>query len=173
MSDIGIGKRIDTVQQRDAIHIAVAPVVADEDLRGGDPIEFAIAGNVEKVCKCNFDRAVGIVDPFLQGYVRAGDCFWMFVKPNTITSLRHDWAHPAFDTDRSSIAEWWLRDFAEKVHMSYEELLDAAECGEFFAWKDWDYDYIEKHLDVLKSNIEIVLGKQINTLHSGMFRCAC
>ena len=90
MTDLKLGSIITTNQQRDAIHIAIAPVVATENIMPGEPIEFAIAGNVEQVRGCNYDRAVGIADPFLRGKVNVGECFWMFLKPNTITSLRHE-----------------------------------------------------------------------------------
>lgn len=76
--------------RRDAIHFAVAPVEADMDLRPGEHVSVR-AGRASRD-----GAAVGIVDPFLQGEVKKGQRFWLFLYPNTVTSLRHVWTHPAF-----------------------------------------------------------------------------
>lgn len=34
---------------------------------------------------------VGIVDPFLRESVQPSQRFWLFLYPNTVTSLRHEW----------------------------------------------------------------------------------
>jgi hypothetical protein len=63
---------------RDAIHVAVMPMIAVRDMVPGERL------------------ANGIVDPFLPRMVSAGQWFYLFLFPNTITSLTHDWEHPAF-----------------------------------------------------------------------------
>ncbi len=60
----------------------------------------------------------------------------MFLLPGTITSLRHDWTHPAFPAfpgphvpivkTQQDEAEEWLRGFAERARLHYFEMLDAA-----------------------------------------------
>lgn len=85
-----IGELCKDDSRRDAIHFAVAPVVADTDLRPGDHVGVA-DGRASRD-----GAAVGIVDPFLKGVVRKGQRFWLFLYPNTVTSLRHVWTHPAF-----------------------------------------------------------------------------
>ena len=128
MSDLQIGRLIDSFRQRDAIHVAVAPVVAAERLHPGERIGFVGASTelVEAV-----PRAIGIVDPFLGKPVEKQERFWMFLFPNTITSLRHDWTHPAYrerelgSRDKAE-SEEWLREFAAKVDMTLDELLYAA-----------------------------------------------
>jgi len=95
-----IGKLIttDDLFKKDAIHIAVAPVIATDILYPGAPLGFSEPGNTQKV-EVNRVSPIGIVDPFLPSPVKEGEKFFMFLFPNTITGLRHDWIHPAFVTD--------------------------------------------------------------------------
>lgn len=82
--------------QRDAIHLAVAPVVAAIRLSPGQRISLNVDG---KAAPC--DRPIGIVDPFLRGDVLPGQTFYMMLLPYTITGLRHEWYHPAFGLNDS------------------------------------------------------------------------
>lgn len=94
MSDtLGLGKIITTEQHRDAIHVAVAPVIANRTLFPGQHIGFTAPG-AETVDENGPN--IGIVDPFIVGRVQKGERFWMYLYPGSITSLRHDWTHPAF-----------------------------------------------------------------------------
>lgn len=86
--DIGIGRLIDGQRERDAIHVAVAPVTATERLYPGQALAFT--GDDRKSVKAGEPGRVGIVDPFLRGPVYPGQSFWMFLSPGSITSLRHD-----------------------------------------------------------------------------------
>jgi hypothetical protein len=77
--------------RRDAIHIAIIPVIASGELRPGQhvgPLPDDRFGVVE--------RPIGVVDPFLRGPVKDGERFWLCLYPYSITSLRHVWTHPAF-----------------------------------------------------------------------------
>lgn len=93
--DLGLGQLIGegVERHRDAVHIAVAPVVAGESLRPGERVSFD--SNGEAVGDEAF--SIGIVDPFLADRVVVkGQRFWLYLYPGSITSLRHDWTHPAF-----------------------------------------------------------------------------
>ncbi len=79
--------------RRDAIHVAVIPVVAAESLKPGANVIMR-SGKAEWAE--SREVAVGIVDPFLQDVVQEGQTFWLFLFPGTITSLRHVWTHPKF-----------------------------------------------------------------------------
>jgi hypothetical protein len=81
--------------RRDAVHIAVAPVVAGECL---NPSERVILNPEGKAFTRHIGgpSPVGIVDPYLEDCVVAGETFWLFLFPGTITGLRHVWSHPAF-----------------------------------------------------------------------------
>ena len=89
-----LGTIIDDKQARDAIHLAVEPVIAGERLRAGEHIYLK---DGKAYLDYNSGRAVGIVDPFLEETVAEGERFWLVVFPRKITSLRHVWTHPDFD----------------------------------------------------------------------------
>lgn len=140
MNNDQLGKIPGMGAKRDAIHIAIAPVVAAKVLRAGDHVgptkdgRYAITSN-----------PVGIVDPFRgPGVIAAGEKFWLLLYPNTITTLRHNWTHPAFSTeeggpvcDKAVVANAtklaaikWLKEFAEtQCGRTYEDLLDGVEDG--------------------------------------------
>lgn len=83
---------------RDAIHLAVEPVEAGEDLAVGQRITY-VNGKAFGLRKG--EEPIGIVDPFLTTQVKAGQKFWLVVLPRMITSLRHVWSHPAFPDEAS------------------------------------------------------------------------
>lgn len=83
-----------TEYRRDAIHIAIAPVTAAEQLVPGQRIGFVDEGNTQLVGVSL--KPLGIVDPYLLESVLPGQRFWMLIFPGTITSLRHIWEHPDY-----------------------------------------------------------------------------
>ncbi len=159
--DIGIGKLITSPQERDAIHVAVAPVTASQPLRPGELIGFSYEGNTEFVGSVS--NPIGIVDPFLpQAIVHVGERFWMFVLPGTIISLRHDWTHPAFAQPAASTpspdeqkarSEAWLRAFIASADCpDYETVVSTARHVETNQHQ-WDEDYL--HFSGLDAHGEI------------------
>lgn len=96
--EVKIGELVrDENQQRDAVHFAIAPVTVRMDgrLMPGQFVKF-LPGSTTEVIASVRESAIGIIDPFLPAPVAYGDQCWMMLMPNTITSLRHDWEHPAF-----------------------------------------------------------------------------
>lgn len=124
-----LGKIHTADEQRDAIHIAVAPVIATERLSPGQRI--GLVGHDNKQARASA-TGEGIVDPFLQGAVFPGDRFWMFLLPNTITSLRHQWTHPHFDsdnisqTDHATKSRAWVKEHAETLGLADWQLMEDA-----------------------------------------------
>lgn len=130
MEQLHLGQIITTPQERDAIHIAVVPVTAAHMMAPGQRVGLDDAG----MANARFDY-VGVIDPFLRVNVEAGQQCWLYLEPGSITSLRHDWTHPAFPAvpipaiDRSA-SEQWLRDFAARSDCpGYYELM--AKASEF------------------------------------------
>lgn len=147
-SNLGLGQLIYNNPKRDAIHLAVAPVIANEPLSPGQKIGFVTLGNFDLVgasesldhhhmrrSGAKFCAPVGIVDPFLEFTVEKGSKFWMLLLPNTVTSLRHEWTHPAFQVKYSEKerAEAYERisGIAYSLGTSVEHLLSCAR-----AWLD-------------------------------------
>lgn len=91
MNEVKLGQLITKTVGRDAVHIAVAPVVAGYVLAPGEHVGLLPCGDVGP---CS--EPVGIVDPYLLRPVQPGETFYLCLYPNTVTSLRHVWTHPAF-----------------------------------------------------------------------------
>lgn len=173
-----LGHKIGEHEKRDAIHLAVEPVVAAHTLRPGEDVGF-VEGGVG-VC----DDPVGIVDPFLRENVARGERFWLIVYPRQITSLRHVWTHPSFPeaqepkaSDRRAESEAWLRNFAKNNDCpGYEHLVAAAMDGP----ADFDadclhFDGYDAHGEIPPAfwdHMEVVTGMTF-TQRPRYFSCSC
>lgn len=157
-------------EERDAIHIAVLPVTAGEDLRPGDPVTLAY-GTSDIVIGASDDYGVnpsiGIVDPFLAKdfatcRVTKGTRFWLFLHPNTVTGMRHHWQHPAIDNPPKpqNDSELWLHQFAQRWGFNYDELLHAAVSGG---------DYVVAHGRDLHSADELGADYDLFWQHLALF----
>lgn len=124
-----LGSIISEKEKRDAIHLAVEPVIAAHLLQPGDDVGLLPDGSAttEGV------KFLGIVDPFLKEPVAEGERFWLVVYPRQITSLRHVWEHPLFPASgettaapQYSASEQWIRRFADRVSLHYGVLMEGA-----------------------------------------------
>lgn len=197
-----LGYTISENEKRDAIHLAVEPVVAGEALIPGNHVK--LLNSVAH--KAPTGQGVGIVDPFLENVVRKGERFWLVVYPRKITSLRHVWTHPAFpepegsksveeqkhtpgvipplpDTHKlhqQSVSEQWLRDFCTRNDVPpYETVMDAIKgTGSVHVNKDyeyWTFIGIDAHCEIPKEfweHVENVLGKTVSDKPE-YFSCSC
>lgn len=128
-----------TSGERDAVHIAVLPVIAHNELFPGCHIGYDNG-------KTTYENTIGIVDPFLnKKNIEEGEMFFMFLYPNTITSLRHNWTHPSISEEVETVSlykggsEKWMTKWAvEHLHDDYEDgdvingdalLKYAIQCG--------------------------------------------
>jgi hypothetical protein len=135
MDTLKIGKIIKDKQQKDAVHMAIAPVIAGRRLSAGQHVGVNAAGMAFSELS-----PIGIVDPFLLVTALEGDTFWLFLYPGSITSLRHDWTHPAFVqaeiiTPRMTHHESWVEDLADRIGTDYETLMAGAD--EWVKWREY------------------------------------
>lgn len=166
-----IGKLLTEEAHRDAIHIAVAPVVAKVALAPGQHVGLWSDDYNYALPSVN---PIGIVDPFLAQGVAAGERFFLFLYPNTITSLRHEWAHPAF---AASPSVDWLKAFAEEYATTYEALMEGVRDGYVCFGRTSGPEAMNDPDTKVEfwSHYEAVVGMRVPTQRKAdvHFRCAC
>lgn len=194
MDVLKLGQLIEGDQHRDAVHVAIAPVVASEKLSPGDHIGLLANGEAAEVSQTH----IGVVDPFLKKVVKKGERFWMLLYPGTITGLRHEWTHPAFEaaekaatnSDREQ-SEQWLRNFSITADCpDYTTLINAA-VGDHHLNKTGDDDYLSSENDgeylhfggsdahgeippEFWDHVQIVTGRLIpQAMRAKSFSCSC
>lgn len=156
-----VGKLIDGVAIRDAIHVAVAPCVSSEVIYPAQSVEIVDAAECSTVRPAKDGTPLGIADPFLDArIIYPGQKFWVFLTPNTITGLKHVWTHPAFvtqptiaapppDTKSDSIKwmEGWAKEHMEGDYSFAIQAGDRMSVGGFESardhidgewWKHWE-----------------------------------
>jgi hypothetical protein len=175
LDSLRIGRIIENERKRDAVHMAVVPVVAGQALSPGEHVGMVDGLAVVKASA----KPLGIVDPFLRRTVDKGERFWMFLYPGTITSLRHEWEHPAFGGGGNipvSSSETWIREYADELGLNYQTLMDGAK-----AWIE-DEEYLcEGPLlegvyvrDGFWDHYEKVTGTKVkSSQRESFFSCSC
>jgi hypothetical protein len=180
MSNVPIGELITTSQHRDAIHVAVTPMVAAQKLQRADHVCMK-GGKAYKASKS--DNAIGIVDPYLSVTVNKDDTFFVFMYPNTITSLRHEWTHPLFDNCAEEVvptelskSKIWIEEFAGGHGLDYDELMDAAvdyvKYGNYLNHGPrFEDEWLE---DEFWDHYEVVMNTKVEDDNRGcFFACSC
>lgn len=172
-----LGEVLTGGEQRDAIHIAVAPVEAAQQLSIGQNVGIKDGKAVAT------PPYVGVVDPFLKRMVKPGERFYLFMYPYTITGLRHEWAHPAMDQSEAvkQQAREELLEFASRESLSLDELLSGLDYGygnggEVCFPSDINYSIQEEEAPDVWSAYCRYTGKPLpsaSTINSTQFRCAC
>ena len=85
-----LGQILNGTEKRDAVHIAIVPVKAGYNLEPGEKIGIdregeAVASGV---------KLIGVVDPLLKSGPVMDQWFYMWMMPDQISGLRHEWSHP-------------------------------------------------------------------------------
>lgn len=188
MSDVTLGKLVEGNPGRDAIHLAVVPMVAGEWLKRGFRVRIedgkAFAG---------VEGSIGIVDPFLIADVREGQTFWLCLYPKTITSLRHVWEHPQLplsesqpkseNVDQVSASKRWLECYV-RTHCPYWNYRPDGGYLEFLLYVKRDRWIYYKGSDChglgdvedaaeLFSHLSVVLERRIDADYFVAFTCSC
>lgn len=172
-----IGKLLPDEAAKDAIHIAVAPAVARVKVFPGQDVGLAADSDLTA-------PHVGIVDPFLREPVFPGQRYFLFLYPNTITGLRHEWTHPLFDgaaastisrEDHLTKSKKWIAEHADNLGLSAAVLMENAE-----SWLEYS-DYIVQHgserwrdnfnPDEFWHHYEVITGKTVDPDKKCNFYC--
>lgn len=151
----------DAVAGRDAVHFALYPAVAGMSIWPGDAVVFTPDGAALRYEEKQITtiKPLGIADPFCTRRINEGERFWVFLYPNTITSLRHAWTHPAFPDEPPALvapkvddaiakAEAWLRNhhhtkiidgWTPETGDEYDEPNESVKTFEAFiqTMRDW------------------------------------
>lgn len=179
MEPVKVGKIIQGVAHRDAIHIAIAPVTANEHMAPGELVKFAEEGNTENAVSARVgdSAAIGIVDPFLDE-VKKHERFYVFLFPQTITSLRHEWTHPAFtNKPERERANSWIANFARTIGQDYDALMGAARefarTGNTTWAEEGSYDASSSQWEKFWLCFELVTGIKCDETDWAPFHCAC
>jgi hypothetical protein len=166
--------------ERDAIHIAVIPIVAGEALFPG----IGILIRAGKAWRADRDEeSVGVADPFLhiKRTIEPGERFWLLLNPGSITSLRHQWTHPAFPIEApaqtsadKAASEAWLHGHCKQYRIGYDELIEGAVDGEGACFGHDDGPQWTRS-DEFWWHVENVTGKRLSPEHreNTWFHCSC
>ena len=179
MESLKLGSIITTRQKRDAIHIAVVPVVAAVTLRRGDWVRMS--GGRAILAAFGEPEAAGVVDPYLNvEHVEVLHTFWLYLKPGSITALRHDWDHPAFPKESKANLEElekskvWVEKYAASVCLSYETIMTAADnwCirGEEYYSPATEYKYVPEEFWY---HYEVIRGAKVASHERDNFFSCC
>ncbi len=188
-----LGTLIGPNEKRDAIHLAVLPVIAGANITPGHDVKLDGEGLAVNAYD---DDGIGIADPFLKlpreahsaGSIKPGQRFWLVIYPRKINSLRHVWTHPeirdefgsgAMDAseDPREESRRWLEAFARRL-FSYEPedatrfhvLMADAEEGRFGT----DIEYGDGCMpdDEFWFHYERYTGRKVKS-RPEYFSCAC
>lgn len=176
--EIKLGRLIEGEAQRDAIHIAIAPVVAAEVIYPGSKVLLRPDGKAMM-----HPIGIGIADPYYSFKIDVGEKFWLFLFPNTLTGMRHHWTHPKFpDSDENTEVNIdsinWMKEWAANHETEYDYLIKGT-IAEVTKSRDRD-SYVclgQEDTDIPEEfwyHFTNITGINTNPLdRPESFRCAC
>jgi len=167
-------------EKRDAIHLAVLPVIAGQDL------DRACLISLQEGRAFADSDGLGIVDPFVEVGPRKGEKFWMVLKPRIIQSLRHVWTHPdlpdeSAEDEKERVtkikeSEQWLRNFCEDYSSNapsdYDTMIEKALESEGDEYMHFNQDAYGSIPSEFWDHLETVTGVRIKNPPKH-FSCSC
>lgn len=181
MSDPLLGKFPNQYAQRDAVHVAIIPIIASSGLSPGQRIGIAEENGV--FCSdSDADEPIGIVDPFLTRKVKPGERFYLCLFPGTVHGMRHHWLHPQFqvkaepDDGKKEPARIVIQKCADDAGISFDEIIRAAndylDNGEYLVeGSRWDRHHLD---DSFWDAFEVWTGRKVPSDDRGsFFSCSC
>ena len=181
MSDPLLGQFPNQYAQRDAVHVAIIPVVASSNLSPGERIGVKVVAGVPH-SEDDPEEFIGIVDPFLHRRVKKGECFYLCLFPGTVHGMRHHWLHPQFqskaepDDDKKEMARLVIEKCADDAGISLDEIIRAAndylDSGEYLhEGSRWDGHHLDKSF---WDAFEAFTGRKVPKDDRGsFFSCSC
>lgn len=129
---------------RDALHVAIIPLVAGEDMSPGQKIKLKspntdIAVKYDPL-KDNIHRDyIGVVDPMLHENVVMGERFYGFMKSGVVKGMRHHWDSNQFPTaglfikeEEEDVHYKYLKQHCESNSLNLEQFLETCQTDEDF-----------------------------------------
>lgn len=116
---------------RDCIHVPYLEVTCDYDIRPGKFVGLIDKKNFRVELSTT---PIGVVDPFRLNVIPSGEVFRMYLFPDKVTNMKHQWTSPLIDfaaSKEESVA--WLKAFANKINYDYNDLLELVKESQ-----EWD-----------------------------------
>lgn len=177
-----IGTTSDNARPRDAVHIAVVSMQSDYYIYPGEAVGLDVdAGKAIRLGTgkglLGKDFIIGVADPFLDGPVPPGSHFWVFLTPGSITSLRHNWTHPAFPDTEASMYPDAVHRIADGYGVSPEKVIEQALLfdgnWETHGFVNHDIDYpTASDLEQLWAYLNS-MGHKMRSKPGNFYSCAC
>lgn len=172
-----LGQKLIGGEVRDAIHVAIIPVVARQDLNPGEHVGLD-KNYIEGYGVTNYSTPkVGIIDPYITEPIKKGDLVYLCLYPNTVEDMTHSWKHHLFKKDivnEKHDTQYKLEQLLREsnCHISIAELIKGIQNNDSI----WVGD--DDSLDGMNDNkFEILdLVEELTSTKAGddvYFRCAC
>lgn len=166
MSQLKLGTVPTGNEGRDAVHVAILPAKAGENLLPGKHVRIDANG-----LAVGDGESIGIVDPFGES-VSIGKWFWLCIYPNSITGLRHHWSTPSLD--HTNEIEW-ITTFAAKWKYSFTEFMNAARefitHGTYLDDKWEQLEIPDEDWDIFWTYFRTVTGLSLENKEKGFVTC--
>ena len=119
-----LGKVPQELGQKDAVHVAIVSVRAEQAIRPG---QKCILNKDREAVPCD-NKSIGIADPFLKKNISRGENFLLILNPDAVDNVQHTWEHPVDFTPPNNPPKmnYFLEEEAKNWGVTYQQLMDAC-----------------------------------------------